>query len=119
MMLLAISTMFSEEFQIIQRSEDGRWYLTDETVVALANYIKKLEELNENYKKQIETLESIKVNLEQQVETLKAQVEELKQENSQLQSELRKYQIRDFIYKVVAAITIGGVVYLFVTMGGE
>jgi len=109
--LLCTIAVFAE-YKIIQRAEDGRYYLDEESVLLLANYIKQLEELNQNYRTQI-------VNLEQQVKVLKdllelekAQRAALENEVAKLQAELEKRKL--VTWTVVAAIAIGTVVLLFV-----
>ena len=109
MMLLSISTILfasENETQLIFRSDDGRYYLTEELVIAIANYIKQLEDLNKNYGQQIE-------NLKKQIENLSAQNELLKTENEKLKAEIESQKVQKVAWTVVAGIVIGGVLYLF------
>lgn len=67
LLLLACVFVFASEYRIVQRSDDGRYYLDEQTVIALAEYIQKLEALNRNYSTQITTLEKLVENLKQQI----------------------------------------------------
>jgi len=80
--------------------------MDESTVIALANYIKQLEELNKNYGLQIDNLSKQVELLKQQNITLQAQVDSL---NQQLKEEKNK----QLIYTVVAVITIGTTIILF------
>jgi len=80
--------------------------MDESTVIALANYIKQLEELNKNYGLQIDNLSKQVELLKQQNVTLQAQVDSL---NQQLKEEKNK----QLIYTVVAVITIGTTIILF------
>lgn len=110
-MLLITSTILfaseNDETQLIFRSDDGRYYLTEESVIAIANYIKQLEDLNKNYGAQIE-------NLKKQVENLTQQTDLLKAENEKLKAELEQQKQQKLIWTVVATLAIGGVLYIFV-----
>jgi len=57
LMILLAMVCVAQEYKVIQRAEDGRYYLDEQTVLLIANYIKQLEELNQNYKSQISNLE--------------------------------------------------------------
>ena len=108
-MLLSISTILfanDNDTQLIFRSDDGRYYLTEESVIAIANYIKQLEDLNKNYGAQIE-------NLKKQVENLTQQTNLLKAESEKLKVELEQQKQQKVAWTVVAGIVIGGVLYLF------
>ena len=108
-MLLITSTILfasENETQLIFRSDDGRYYLTEESVIAIANYIKQLEDLNKNYGAQIE-------NLKKQVENLTQQTDLLKAESEKLKVELEQQKQQKVAWTVVAGIVIGGVLYLF------
>lgn len=112
--LLIISTTFCAEYKII-KSDDGRYYLDEQSVLAIANYIAKLEELNNNYRLQIS-------NLEQQVSNLKEQIkiyEQMKQayENriDELQKQIAALQAKQtWQWVVVAVVTVGSLVLVFV-----
>ena len=110
MMLSITSTILfasESETQLIFRSDDGRYYLTEESVIAIANYIKQLEDLNKNYGAQIE-------NLKKQIENLSQQTDLLKAENEKLKAELEQQRQQKLIWTVVATLAIGGVLYIFV-----
>ena len=108
-MLSITSTILfaSENETLIFRSDDGRYYLTEESVIAIANYIKQLEDLNKNYGAQIE-------NLKKQIENLSQQTDLLKAENEKLKAELEQQRQQKLIWTVVATLAIGGVLYIFV-----
>jgi len=109
-MLLSISTIMyanASDTQLIFRSDDGRYYLTEESVIALANYIKQLEDLNKNYGAQID-------NLKKQIDNLTQQTDLLKAENEKLKAELEQQKQQKLIWTVVATLAIGGVLYIFV-----
>lgn len=115
-MLLSILILAEENnnnYNFIFRSEDGRYYLTEESVIDLANYIKKLQDLNENYKKQIENLKAQIDNLEKQILNLEKQVEVLENENKKLQQELEIEKMKKYAWTVVTVISIGTAVFLF------
>ena len=95
------------ETQLIFRSDDGRYYLTEESVIAIANYIKQLEDLNKNYGAQID-------NLKKQIDNLTQQTDLLKAENDKLKAELEQQKQQKLIWTVVATLAIGGVLYIFV-----
>ena len=97
----------ASDTQLIFRSDDGRYYLTEESVIAIANYIKQLEDLNANYGQQIE-------NLKKQIENLSQQTDLLKAENEKLKAELEQQRQQKLIWTVVATLAIGGVLYIFV-----
>ena len=110
MMLSITSTILfagSSETQLIFKSDDGRYYLTEESVIAIANYIKQLEDLNKNYGAQIE-------NLKKQIENLNQQTDLLKAENEKLKVELEQQKQQKIVWTVVATLAIGGVLYIFV-----
>ena len=113
MMLLTSLTIFSGEYRIL-KSEDGRWYLDQETLIALANYIQKLEDLNENYKAQIANLEEQVRNLKEMVALYEKKVASLEDEKAQLLREIEKLKAQQTMWIVVTAIAVGGIVYLFV-----
>lgn len=116
-MLLSLLTTFSSEnneFQIIQRSPDGKYYLTDDTVVELANYIKQLQDLNNNYLAQIDNLKKQIDNLEKQIANLEQQILSLQEEKKKLEHELVMERMKTITWTVVAAITIGTTIYLFI-----
>ena len=110
MMLLSFSmTLFAEaksDVEFIFKADDGNYYLSEQSVLALANYIKQLEDLNANYGQQIE-------NLKKQIENLSAQNELLKTENEKLKAEIESQKVQKVAWTVVAGIVIGGVLYLF------
>jgi len=97
----------ASDTQLIFRSDDGRYYLTEESVIALANYIKQLEDLNKNYGAQID-------NLKKQIDNLTQQTDLLKAENEKLKAELEQQKQQKLIWTVVATLAIGGVLYIFV-----
>ncbi len=106
-LVLTMSFVFSAEYKII-RLEDGQYVLSADDAKAIAEYILKLEQLNENYKQQINMLEQMNENLKLQLDNLQKQVNSLK-------SELTAYKAKEVAgWVVVAAIVIGGIVYLFV-----
>lgn len=109
-MLLIISTTLSAETsntQFIFKNADGNYYMSEESVITLANYLKQLEMLVANYGEQID-------NLKKQIENLNAQNELLKAENEKLKAEVEQQKAQKITWTVVAALTIGGVLYLFV-----
>lgn len=113
--LLSLLTTFSSEnneFQIIQRSPDGKYYLTDDTVVELANYIKQLQDLNSNYLKQIENLKAQIANLEQQIAILEQEVVVLNNEKKKLEALLNAERFKT--WTVVAVVALGTTIFLFV-----
>ncbi len=110
MMLLIISTMLSAETsntQFIFKNADGNYYMSEESVITLANYLKQLESLLTNYGEQID-------NLKKEVENLTSQNQLLQVENEQLKKQLEEQKAQKITWTVVAALTIGGVLYLFV-----
>ena len=110
MMLLITSTILFasvNETQLIFKSDDMRYYLTEESVIAIANYIKQLEDLNKNYGAQID-------NLKKQIDNLTQQTDLLKAENDKLKAELEQQKQQKLIWTVVATLAIGGVLYIFV-----
>jgi len=111
LILFAVVSLFAE-YKIIQRAEDGRYYLDEETVILLANYIKQLEELNQNYRAQIANLEQQVQVLRDMLELEKAEKKALAEEVQRLKTELDKQKRVAWI--VVGAITIGTLVLLFV-----
>lgn len=109
MLLIFSTTLYADtasNTQFIIQAPDGRYYMDESTVIALANYIKQLEELNKNYGLQIDNLSKQVELLKQQNITLQAQVDSL---NQQLKEEKNK----QLIYTVVAVITIGTTIILF------
>lgn len=118
MMLLIISTMnFANEknnYNFIQQSPDGRFYLTEDTVIELANYIKQLQELNNNYLEQINNLKEQINNLKQQISNLEEQIKVLESKNLELQKELEAEKLKKTVLTVIATITLGTTIYLFV-----
>lgn len=96
------------------REENGKFYMDEETVIALANYIQKLEDLNQNYKLQIANLEEQVRNLKRMINAYEEKVALLEKKNKALQEEIAALKARYTIWTVVAAITVGTVVYLFV-----
>ncbi len=114
MMLLSILIHANENnYEFIFRDENGRYYLTDETVLELANYIKRLEDLNMNYKKQIANLEQQIKNLEEQIANLEQQIKVYENVNLKLQKELEKEIAKKYIWTVVSVITVGATIILF------
>lgn len=113
-MLLTSLMIASESYKIIQKSEDGRYYLDEETVLALANYIAKLEDLNSNYKLQISNLESQVATLKDLLTIQKSETEAYKSQVEQLKAEVEKYKAATTTFVVVSAIAIGAVIILFV-----
>jgi len=109
--LLCVILAFGE-YKIIQRDENGRYYLDEETVLLLANYIKQLEELNQNYRAQIANLEQQVKVLKDLLELEKAEKEALADEVERLKAELEKR--KTVVWTVVGAIVIGTVILLFV-----
>ena len=118
-LLLGLSVFcFTQDFQIIQKAEDGRYYMDEDTVMLLADYIAKLEELNNNYSLQINNLEQQVFNLKQQISVLEEQVNTLQTEKQQLQKEISRLELsKNIQWVVTATITVGGVVYLFMSGG--
>jgi phage shock protein A len=88
--------------------------MDENTVVELANYIKQLQDLNNNYKAQIENLKAQISNLEKQILNLEQQVKTLEEENNKLQKELEVEKTKKLVWTVVATIAIGSTIYLFV-----
>jgi len=106
--------IFCEDYRIIQKSEDGRYYLDEETLTVLANYISKLEALNENYKLQISSLEQQTAKLKELLELERAEKESLTAELNKVKAELAKLQTANTVWTVVAAIALGATIILFV-----
>ncbi len=113
-MLLSTLMTFSAEYKIIQRSEDGRYYLDEESVLMLANYIAKLEELNKNYSLQITNLEEQLKILKELISIETAEKEAYKAEVEKLKNEIAKLRNVNVVWTVVASIAIGATVILFV-----
>ena len=109
--LLCVILAFGQ-YKIIQRDESGRYYLDEETVLLLANYIKQLEELNQNYRAQIANLEQQVKVLKDLLELEKAQRVAFENEVARLQAELDRR--KTLTWAVVSAIVIGTVILLFV-----
>jgi len=109
-LLCAILTF--AQYKIIQRDEDGRYYLDEETVMLLANYIKQLEELNQNYRAQIANLEQQVKVLKDLLELEKAEKEALAEEVERLKTELERR--KTVVWTVVGAIAVGTIILLFV-----
>ncbi|EKF49542.1 hypothetical protein H17ap60334_05002 [Thermosipho africanus H17ap60334] len=86
--------------------------MDENTVVELANYIKQLQDLNNNYKAQIENLKAQIANLEKQISNLEQQVAILSDEKKKLEAMLKAEKMKT--WTVVAAITIGTTIYLFI-----
>ncbi|MBB6061875.1 phage shock protein A [Thermosipho japonicus] len=104
----------TNNYNFIQQSPDGKFYLTEDSVIELANYIKQLQELNANYLKQIENLKAQIANLEKQILNLEQQVKTLEEENNKLQKELETEKAKKLVWTVVATIAIGSTIYLFI-----
>lgn len=114
-MLLSLLIAFSNEnseFQIIQRSPDGKYYLTDQTVIELANYIKQLQDLNSNYLKQIDNLKAQISNLEKQIANLEQEIAILNDEKKKLEALLNAERFKT--WTVVAVVVLGATMILFV-----
>jgi phage shock protein A len=88
--------------------------MDEETVIALANYVQKLEDLNQNYKLQIANLEEQVRNLKGMINAYEEKVAMLEQKNKALEEEIAALRARYTMWTVVAAIAVGAVVYLFV-----
>lgn len=115
LMLLSISMMSfanESEYKFIQQDENGRFYMDENTVVELANYIKKLQDLNANYKQQISNLEKQIENLEQQILNLEQQVAILSDEKKKLEAMLKAEQLKT--WTVVAVVALGATVLFFI-----
>ena len=113
-MTLLISLMtFSEDYQIIQRSEDGRYYLDENTVILLADYIKKLEDLNSNYQLQISNLEEQVANLKELISAYEDEINNLRSENQSLKQEIESLSWQKTTLGVVTAVAVGAVIILF------
>lgn len=108
-----ISFAENDNYQFIFQDKDGRYYLTEDTVIELANYIKKLQDLNTNYLAQINNLKQQIANLEKQILNLEEQVKILEDENNKLKKELEQERTRKLIWTVVATIFIGSTIILF------
>lgn len=116
MMLLITSTLYASESntQIILKSDDGRYYLTEQSVIDLANYLKKLEDLNANYSEQITNLKKQIDNLSLQINELEKQISVLEQEKRDLEKALENEKNKKLTWTVVAVLTIGTTIYFFV-----
>ena len=114
LIILAVLS-FAEEYKIIQQDESGRYYLDEETVLLLANYIKQLEELNNNYKAQIATLEQQTAKLQELLQLTETENKALKRELEETKKEINSLSTKTTIWSVVAAIAIGTSIVLFVT----
>ena len=115
MMLLSISMiLFANEndYRIIKQATDGRFYLEEQDIIDIANYIKQLEELNKNYLAQIENLKQQIANLEAQISNFEQQIVILNEEKRQIENQLTLEKAKTWV--IVGAITLGAVVYLFV-----
>ena len=113
MTLLISLTTFCEDFQIIQKSNDGRYYLDENTVMLLANYIKKLEDLNANYEMQISNLEEQVANLRDLLTAYEQEIDDLTSENEKLKHEVETLSWQRSALGIVTAITVGAVIILF------
>ena len=96
------------------REENGRFYMDEQAVIALANYIQKLEDLNQNYKLQIANLEEQVRNLKGMVKAYEEKITLLEQKNKALQDEIAALKARYTMWTVIAVVAVGTVVYLFV-----
>lgn len=94
------------------KEENGKYYLEEEDVIALANYIQQLEDLNKNYLEQIKTLEKM-------IATYEAEIAALKEQVQNLQNQLEEERARTWLTTatVIAAIALGSVILLFVKGG--
>ena len=113
MMLLITSMVFCEDYRIIQKSEDGRYYLDENTVILLANYIKKLEDMNMNYQAQIGNLEEQVANLKDLISAYEEEINKLSQDNKSLKDQIDSLSWQRTTLGVIAAISIGAVIILF------
>ena len=104
---MTLSAEAKSDVEFIFKADDGNYYLSEQSVLALANYIKQLEDLNANYGQQIE-------NLKKQIENLNQQTDLLKAENEKLKVELEQQKQQKIVWTVVATLAIGGVLYIFV-----
>jgi phage shock protein A len=102
------------EYKFIQQDKDGKFYLTEQAVIDLANYIKQLQDLNNNYLAQIDNLKKQIDNLEKQIANLEQQILSLQEEKKKLEQELAMEKMKTITWTVVAAITIGTTIYLFI-----
>ena len=104
---MTLSAEAKSDVEFIFKADDGNYYLSEQSVLALANYIKQLEDLNANYGQQIE-------NLKKQIENLSTENELLKSENEKLKAEVESQKAQKVAWTVVATLAIGGVLYIFV-----
>lgn len=114
-MLLSISMMSfanENEYMFIKQATDGRFYMEENTVIELANYIKQLKELNNNYLAQIENLKKQIANLEKQISNLEEQVAILSDEKRKLEHLLKAEKLKS--WTVVAVIVLGATAIFFI-----
>ncbi len=124
MMLLSIWTISlgnsasptTYEFIVID-PETGNAIIPADKIIPLANYIKQLEELNKNLKKQIEIYERMKENYEMQIESLKAENERLQKELAEKKKENFWEKVRSISWQVLAIINVGTIIYIFLKGG--
>lgn len=112
LLTISMTSFANDDYKIIKQSTDGRFYLEEQDIIDIANYIKRLEELNKNYLAQIENLKQQIANLEAQILNLEEQVKTLQVENKKLQEQLRIEQLKT--WSVVGIVALGTVVYLFI-----
>ena len=120
-MLLITSMMFCEtasdtaasnttyEFIFID-PDTGNAIIPADKIIPLANYIKRLEELNKLYLEQIKTYETLVENYEKQIKALEEEV-------NALEDELQKEKSKKIVWQVITAIAVGSIVYLFIKGG--
>ena len=124
MMLLSIWTISlgnsasptTYEFIILDQ-KTGNAIIPADKIIPLANYIKRLEELNKNLKKQIEIYERMKENYEMQIESLKAENERLQKELAEKKKENFWEKVRSISWQVLAIINVGTIIYIFLKGG--
>jgi len=102
---------------IILDQKTGNAIIPADKIIPLANYIKRLEELNKNLKKQIEIYERMKENYEMQIESLKAENERLQKELAEKKKENFWEKVRSISWQVLAIINVGTIIYIFLKGG--
>lgn len=111
-------------FEFIYIDDNGNAVIPQDKIIPLANYIAQLEALNKNYLEQIHLLEQMVSTYEEklyaltkELEQTKAQLQPTQQELEKTKYELSKYKTNNLLLSIVAIISAGSVIYIFVKGG--